>query len=227
MLDGHVGWLSWLAASPVLGVLLVPALVRSVGPQPGPGPAGSRRAAVLAALAPSLVLFVVTLAGGGLVTFLPIERPDGVLATVGPAAVRRHRRGHPLARRHCSPTGWAAGCCCRWRWSSPPSGWCSPPSGSGPATAWVLVGAAVFGAGYGATQNLTLLAAFARAGEGGTTTASAMWNASFDAGTAIGALALGFLAAGIGLDWTYVVVAALLAAAVPLASAAARVAVRS
>ena len=73
-----------------------------------------------------------------------------------------------------------------------------------------MAGAAVFGAGYGATQNLTLVAAFARAGENGTTTASAMWNASFDAGTATGALALGFLAAGIGLDWTYVVVAAFL-----------------
>jgi predicted MFS family arabinose efflux permease len=54
-----------------------------------------------------------------------------------------------------------------------------------------------------------------------------MWNASFDAGTATGALALGFLAAGIGLDWTYVVVAALLAASVPLASAAARTDIRS
>src|SRR4029453_13659751 len=76
-----------------------------------------------------------------------------------------------------------------------------------------VIGGAGFGAGYGATQNLTLVAAFARAGEGGTTTASALWNASFDAGTATGALALGFLAAGIGLDWTYVVVAASLAAA--------------
>jgi predicted MFS family arabinose efflux permease len=54
-----------------------------------------------------------------------------------------------------------------------------------------------------------------------------MWNASFDAGTATGALALGVVAAGIGLDWTYVVVAALLAAALPVASAAARVAVHS
>ena len=33
-----------------------------------------------------------------------------------------------------------------------------------------------------------------------------MWNIAFDAGTAVGALALGFLAAGIGLDRTYVVV---------------------
>ena len=35
------------------------------------------------------------------------------------------------------------------------------------------------------------------------------------------------LAAGIGLDWTYVVVGALLAAVLPLASAAARLSVRS
>jgi predicted MFS family arabinose efflux permease len=100
-------------------------------------------------------------------------------------------------------------------------------AGFGAGAGWVLAGAAVFGAGFGAAQNLTLVAAFARAGESGTTTASAMWNASFDAGTATGALVLGFVAAGIGLDRTYLVVAALLAAAVPLASAAARAAVRS
>src|SRR5206468_3572326 len=79
-----------------------------------------------------------------------------------------------------------------------------------------LVGATVFGIGYGSAQNLTLLAAFSRAGASGATAASAMWNASFDAGTAIGALAVGWIAAGIGLPWTYVVVAAVLALAVPL-----------
>src|SRR4051794_25563496 len=41
VLAGHIGWLSWLAAAPVLGVFLVPVLVRSVGPQPDRGPAGS------------------------------------------------------------------------------------------------------------------------------------------------------------------------------------------
>jgi predicted MFS family arabinose efflux permease len=86
---------------------------------------------------------------------------------------------------------------------------------------WILAGAAVMGAGFGAAQNLTLLTAFARAGDGGTSAASAMWNASFDAGTATGALALGLVAAGIGLDWTFVVVAVALAGAVPLARAAA------
>jgi hypothetical protein len=211
---------------PVLGAFLVPMLVRSMAAQPGAGPTGTRRAAVLAALAPSLVLFVVTLAGGGLVTFLPIERPDGVLATVAllvfgvTGAVTRWRAGllaDRLGTGLLLPAALVVAAV----------GLVVTAAGLGSGAGWILAGAAVFGAGYGATQNLTLVSAFARAGENGTTTASAMWNASFDAGTAIGALVLGFLAAGIGLDRTYVVVAASLAAAVPLASAAARAAVHA
>jgi predicted MFS family arabinose efflux permease len=172
------------------------------------------------------VLFVVTLAGGGLVTFLPIERPDGVVATVAlllfglTGAVTRWRAGllaDRLGSRMLMPLAMVVAA----------AGMLLTATGLWTGSVWVLVGAAVFGAGFGAIQNLTLLAAFARAGEGGTTTASAMWNIAFDAGTAMGALALGFLAAGLGLDWTYVVVAASLAATVPLASAAARAAVHS
>jgi predicted MFS family arabinose efflux permease len=226
VLDGHVGWLAWLAASPLLGLPLVPLLVRSVAAQRPAAPSGSRRAAARAALLPSAVLFVVTLAGGGLVTFLPIERPDGVLATVAllvfgvTGAVTRWRAGllaDRLGSRLLMPLSLVVSAV----------GMVLVAVGLWAGPAWVLIGAAVFGAGFGATQNLTLLAAFARAGEGGTTSASAMWNASFDAGTASGALVLGFAAAAIGLGWTYVVVAAVLVAAVPLASAAARIAVRS
>lgn len=226
VLDGHVGWLAWLGASPILGVFLVPVLVRSTASQPGPAATGTRRAAVVAALTPSLVLFVVTLAGGGLVTFLPIERPDGVLATAAlllfgiTGAITRWRAGL-LADRLGSPLLMPLALVVA------AAGMVLTGIGLRGGPAWILVGAAVFGAGFGAAQNLTLLAAFARAGAGGTTTASAMWNISFDAGTAIGALGLGVLAAGIGLDRTYLVVAAVLAAAVPLASAAARSAVRS
>ncbi|HEY4605485.1 MAG TPA: MFS transporter [Blastococcus sp.] len=219
VLDGHVGWLAWLAASPLLGLLLVPMLVRSVAPQAAGGASGSGRRAAMAALVPSAVLFVVTLAGGGLVTFLPIERPDGVLATAAlllfgiTGAVTRWRAGllaDRLGSRRLLPLalGMAA------------VGMALTGGGLTAGPAWVLVGSAVFGAGFGATQNLTLLSAFARAGEGGTTAASAMWNASFDAGTAAGALALGFVAAQLGLPWTYVLVAAVLAATVPLALAA-------
>ena len=81
VLDGHIGWLAWLGPPRCSACCWCPRLVRSLGPQREAGPVGTRRAALLAAVAPSAVLFVVTLAGGGLVTFLPIERPDGALAT--------------------------------------------------------------------------------------------------------------------------------------------------
>jgi predicted MFS family arabinose efflux permease len=225
VLDGHAGWLAWLAASPVLGLLLVPALFRALPAPPRPGPAGTGRAAARAALAPSLVLFVVTLAGGGLITFVPIERPDGALATVAlllfgiTGAVTRWRSGL-LADRLAGGRALLPGSLV-----VAAVGMLTVAAGLGAGDAWVLIGSALLGAGYGAAQNLTLLAAFTRAGEGGTTAASAMWNASFDAGTAAGALLLGFLAAGVGLPWTYAVVAGGLAATLPVAVAAGRSAV--
>ncbi len=220
VLAGQIGWLSWLAASPLLGILLVPLLLRSAGTPEEEGPAGSGRAAVRAAVAPSAVLFLVTLAGGGLVTFLPIERPDGAVATVAlllfglTGALSRWRAGLVADRLQSSRAlllaSLAAGV----------AGLLLCAVGLGAGTGWVLLGAAVFGVGYGATQNLTLLAAFARAGEGGRTAASATWNASFDGGTAVGALVLGFVSAGVGLSWTFVLVAACLVAVVPVAIAA-------
>jgi predicted MFS family arabinose efflux permease len=226
VLDGHAGWLAWLAASPLLGLAFVPTLVRAMPPAETQGTAGAGRIAAMAALAPSVVLFVVTLAGGGLVTFLPIERPDGALATAAlllfglTGAITRWRAGllaDRLGSRRLLPVALCLGAV----------GLVVVAAGLVAGDAWVLVGAAVFGAGFGAVQNLTLLAAFARAGEGGATAASAMWNASFDAGTAAGALGLGIVAVGIGLPWTYVLVAALLVAALPVASAATRAAVHS
>jgi predicted MFS family arabinose efflux permease len=75
----------------------------------------------------------------------------------------------------------------------------------------------VFGAGFGATQNLTLVVAFARAGPAQVTTASAVWNGAFDAGTALGAVAVGAVAAGLGFPLAFVGCAIVVAAALPLA----------
>ena len=171
--------------------------------------------------AASAVLLVVTLAGGGLVTFLPIERPDGVLATAAllvfgvTAALGRWRAGVLADRtgtRRLLPLALLVSAV----------GLTAVALGLDAGTGWVLTGAAVFGAGYGTVQNLTLLAAFARAGESGATTASAVWNASCDAGTAVGALVLGLVAAGVGLPWTYVLVAGALLLTLPLARVATR-----
>jgi predicted MFS family arabinose efflux permease len=219
VLDGHVAWLAWLAASPVLALPLVPLLARSVRLESTAG--RSSRAAALAALAPSVVLLVVTLAGGGLVTFLPIERPDGAVATAAllvfgiTGAITRWRAGlladrlgtrllMPLALLLCA------------------AGLAVVALGLVAGDAVVLVGAGVFGAGFGAVQNLTLVTAFVRAGEGGATAASAMWNASFDVGTAAGALGLGVVAIGLGLPWTYVAVSVALVATLPVTLVATR-----
>ena len=221
VLDGHEAVLAWLAASPVLGLVFVPVLGRAVAGHPAATASGSGRTAVLAALLPSAVLFAVTLAGGGVVTYLPIERPEGSTVTVAlvlfgiTGALARWRAGllaDRLAGRGLLAVSVGIGV----------AGMVLLAAGLVGATWVLLVGAAVFGAAYGAVQNLTLLAAFARAGEGGTTSASAIWNGAFDAGTAAGAALLGLLAAGVGLPWTFLLLAALLVAVAPLAVLSAR-----
>ena len=170
--------MAWLAALPVLAVPFVPGLVRGgAGPtttrcRPRTPDGGPRCAAV----APSAVLFVMTLAGGGVVTFLPIERPSGALATAALLVVGRPARGarwpsgvlaDRVGHRLLLPGAllWA------------PPGSSARPAACAPGDALVLAGAALFGVGYGAVQNLTL-AAFARAGDGrGHRRPGAMWNA--------------------------------------------------
>jgi len=224
-LAGHFGWVAVLGASAVLALPFVPGLVRALGlPPADAGPAGSR-AAVRASAAPSLVLLTVTLAGGGLVTFLPIERPDGVLATAAlllfgvSTAVCRWRVGVLVDRigaRVLLPAALGSGV----------AGLALVALGlsvPGPAgTGSLLLGSLGLGVAYGAVQNLTLVVSLARAGEGSTATVSAVWNATFDTGTAIGALAVGAGAAGLGLPVTYLLVAGLLALVLPVAVAVAR-----
>ena len=143
--DGHAAWLAWLAACPVLGVALVPAAgargrrrSRRRAARRGPGRAArcGRRS-----LRP-LVLFVVTLAGGGLVTFLPIERPDGALATGGAAALRRHRGADPLARRAAGRPARQPAAAARVARRGARWGWSPARRAATPGTPRVLVGAA-------------------------------------------------------------------------------------
>ncbi|MCZ2828650.1 MFS transporter [Modestobacter sp. VKM Ac-2986] len=224
-LAGHFPWVAALGASAVLALPFVPGLVRALGPPPADAGPGTSRAAVRASAAPSLVLLTVTLAGGGLVTFLPIERPDGATATAAllvfgvSTAVCRWRVGVLVDRigaRVLLPAALGTGV----------AGLALVALGlslAGPAgTGALLLGSLGLGVAYGAVQNLTLVVSLARAGEGSTATVSAVWNASFDTGTAIGALAVGAVAAGLGLPLTYLLVAGLLALVLPVAVAVAR-----
>ncbi len=180
-------------------------------------------------LSPTLVLLAVTIAAGGVLTVLPIYHPSGQLATVAllvmgaAAAVARWRVG-AMADRVTGP-------------------WLLPvfvlitvlgtgalalgllvDAGAGTYAA-LLLAAAVFGAGQGAVVNLSQVNAFARAGASRASTASAMWNAGFDAGIGLGAFAVGAISATvIGFPGTLAGCAVLIALTVPLAVSSSRAA---
>jgi len=169
------------------------------------------------------------MAGGGLVTFLPIERPDGSLAAVAlllfgvSTAVCRWRVGVLVDRvgaRVLLPATLTCGIVGMLLVAL------GLATDGAAAAAAVLAGVLSMGVAYGAVQNLTLVVALARADEDQSTTVSAVWNASYDSGTAIGALAVGAVAAGIGLPATYTLTAVLLAVVLPVAVALGRTALR-
>jgi MFS family permease len=74
----------------------------------------------------------------------------------------------------------------------------------------VVVAVAVFGAGFGVTQNSTLTLMYARVPEAGYGTVSALWNVAYDAGMGVGALAFGRIAGVTGYAWAFAVTAAVM-----------------
>jgi MFS family permease len=80
----------------------------------------------------------------------------------------------------------------------------------------VVAGMALFGAGFGAAQNLTnalMLRSVTPAGYG---LVSALWNLAYDAGMGAGAAGFGIVAAGTGYPAAFLIAAALVLAVLPL-----------
>lgn len=238
---GHFWVVALLGAVPLLGLPVVRSLAKAAaghdepvavagddGPEATPdrtARAAARGAARRAALGPAFVLMVVTLTSGGFMTFLPIIRPDGALATLALlvwgafGAFTRWRIG-PVADR----TGLRA----LLPGSSLLSiaGICIVAGGllSDGAASWavILVGSAVLGIGYGGTQNLTLVAAFIRAKQKETATVSSVWNIGFDTGTALGSGLVGLLILVVTIPSALALTSLLIVASMPLAIRAAR-----
>lgn len=157
------------------------------------------RGRVLLALAlPSLVLLAVTTPGGALLTFAPQFRHGATVAVFGllgftaAAALSRWLVGGPAdrfgPRRFVPPllVVCAGGLAlCAWSLSD-----------GGPGAAILVAGMTVVGIAYGSLQNLTLVTAFAAVPDRDRSVASAVWNIGFDAGTGLGSLVVGFIAAG-------------------------------
>jgi predicted MFS family arabinose efflux permease len=76
--------------------------------------------------------------------------------------------------------------------------------------ALVITGAAVFGAGFGVTQNASLTIMYDRAPESGYSAVSALWNLAYDGGMGVGAAGFGVLAARTGYPAAFALTAAAL-----------------
>jgi MFS family permease len=241
---GYFWVVALLGAVPLLGLPVVRALAKAAAAHDdsvaGSGAApdkaarrtsdraasgAARQAARRAALGPAFVLMVVTLTSGGFMTYLPIIRPDGALATIALlvwgafGAFTRWRIG-PVADR----TGLTA----LLPGSSLLSiaGICIVAGGLVlyGAVSWAVVigGAAVLGIGFGGTQNLTLLAAFARARQKETATVSSVWNIGFDAGTALGSGLVGLLILAVTIPSALALTSLLIVVSLPVAIRSAR-----
>lgn len=198
---GHFAVVAWFGAVPVLAVPLV-------GRFPKPPPRGDRRAGTVRLPAWSLVgvlalLLAMTLAGGGIFAIVPVQLSGSgaavtwALLLLGVTAALARWRAGSLADRTGSarllPSVAVLGVLglVLLAWGA---------AGTGPWSGGLIVlGAAVFGIAYGGVQNLTLLLSFELAGPDRRAGASAAWNATYDAGTAVGALLIGAVAAGSSL----------------------------
>ncbi|MCE4024389.1 MFS transporter [Microbacterium sp. Au-Mic1] len=179
---------------------------------PRESPSEERRALVRL-WPPILALTAVTCAGGAITTFTPQFVPDAALTVVAlflytaAAAVARWAVGGPADRfgadRFVLP-GLAIAALGLGAIAAAISGV------AGPASPVVLIGGALLvGTAFGTMQNVTLVRAFEVAGEHAKGVASTAWNVAFDAGTGIGALAIGALAAGTSFTLSFLALTAL------------------
>jgi predicted MFS family arabinose efflux permease len=197
------------------GLAVVPGL-------PGRAPAREPPVGILAGLRspalvrPAVTFSVTAMAGGVVVTFLPLAVGGG---SGGLAAVALFVQavGSTLTR-------WWAG---RFGDRHGPAVLLVPgvvAAAAGMAAlvlvgqpAAVLAGMALFGAGFGATQNASMTLMLNRVAPSGYGTVSAIWNLAFDLGIGVGAFGFGVVAAQTGYPAAFAVTAGLvLAALVPL-----------
>ncbi|WP_232531738.1 MFS transporter [Microbacterium halophytorum] len=175
--------------------------------EPDAGRVGLRT--VLALAVPAVVLLAVTTPGGALITFAaqlpypPLVATIGLLALTGIAAFARWLAGGLADRYGPYRFMWpllllSAAALCAVAWAA-----------GGGAPFALIAGMFLVGIAYGALQNLTLVASFAAVPNRMRDTASTVWNIGFDAGTGLGSLAVGFIAAGTSFGTAFLVTAAL------------------
>ena len=161
---------------------------------------------------PVAIFAAITVAAGILLTFLPIAVPARSRGTAA-LALLVQASAMPLAR-------WLAG---RYGDRNGSSRLLLPAVFSAAigttGLIWLhnpyalVVGAALFGIGFGAAQNATLTLMFRRAPDSGRGRVSALWNLAYDGGMGIGAVSFGLAVALVGYPAGFALTAAVLFAA--------------
>ncbi len=194
---GHFAVVAVLGAAPVLAIPLVrqfPSPPTATGDNQPSAVLPVRRLAGILAL-----LLALTLSGGGIFAILPVQVADPAAVTwalllLGVTSALSRWRAGSLADR-AGAARLLPGCAAIGVLGLAMTALAAAQSGLARGLLLAL-GAALFGIAYGGAQNLTLLLSFELAGPDRRAGASAAWNATYDAGTAIGALLIGAIAAG-------------------------------
>lgn len=212
-----------VSALPLLGVVPALRLARALHAVPQDEhheQDEGRRTAYRRLVRPTVLLLGVTLAGGALITFTAQMTTSSALATVAllimsaTAALSRWGAGNLADRWGPQPFLWplvtatvVGMVLIAWSVRDPATG----------AVVALLAGMAVVGVAYGGLQNLTLVVAFQAVTRRHYGRASAVWNVGFDAGTGLGSVVVGFIAAGTSFATAMLVAAGLSLATLPLA----------
>jgi predicted MFS family arabinose efflux permease len=191
-----------LAVLPALAIPLAWPIARAIG-DTDRGPVDGRGRGMVAALwrvlaGPIAALVVITASGGAILTFTPriLAGPAlgfaGLFAFTGAAAASRwvaggiaDRFGATVAIAPLLFTGALGLAAISLRADS---------IHDTPGHVAVIAGLLLTGVAYGGLQNLTLAQSFNAAGEPARSSVSIAWNLSFDAGTGLGAFAVGAIA---------------------------------
>lgn len=209
-----------LAVLPALAIPLAWPIARAMqdrdpAPEAGSGSdAGAGRRAMLwqALAGPIAALVVITASGGAILTFAPHILPGsalgfgGLLAFTGAAAAARWCAGGIADR--LGPTPAIAPLLFTGAIGLAAIGLTADGIRTSQSRVLVICGLLLTGAAYGGLQNLTLTQAFIAAGEPARSSVSIAWNLSFDAGTGIGAFAVGAIATAASYSAAFIVLAA-------------------
>lgn len=223
-------WVAFtLSALPLAGIpaaLRLASALRLSAPDLHPGttasldPRDPESAAYRRLLRPMLLLLAVTLAGGAVITFTPqmVDSPSvaaGGLFLMGLSAAFSRWRVGVFADRYGAqrflvplvPLTGVGMALVSW----------SVASSDSVRVGSFMVAMLLVGLSYGGLQNLTLLISFTAVSRRHHNLASAVWNVGFDAGTALGSVAVGVIAELTSFATAFLVAGALAVATLPLA----------